>query len=95
MSSGARHKGDTVASLLASDEAREKVMKGRTPKRKGIKNSPVTFAHLQMKQSQREDRLRNGPPSLKESLAAEYSETAQEIKMRKAAEKRARKSGVS
>jgi hypothetical protein len=90
MSSGARHKGDTVASLLASDEARDKVMKGSVSKRRGIKNPALVMQSLLMKQKQRDGILRSaGRP---ESLAAEYSETAQEIKIRKAAEKRARKS---
>jgi len=90
MSTGSRHQGDTVASLLATDEAREKVMKGRVSKRRGVKNPLLANLHLIMKQTQREDKLRTaGKP---ESLSAEYSETAQEMKIRKAAEKRARKS---
>jgi hypothetical protein len=50
--------------------------------------------NLLMKEQNRENKLRQGPASfLEEPVKSEYSQTAQENKMRKAEEKRARRAG--
>lgn len=79
-----------AAALIAAthgDDAVQQVKRKRN-NRKGGKFNNLSAMQVELKKTQRDSLWME-----KESVEHEYSETAQEIKMRKAAEKRARRSG--